>query len=102
MTENEFAWRPIVISPNATIRKSLLAVLKERCPDRTVISEYAAEAAVLEFMDTKRANVCFVDVCTDESRALGLIRELASTGLTIVAFHSGTEPGLILRCLRCG
>lgn len=102
MTQNEFSWRPLVISPNAAIRKSLLNVLVERCPERAVMNDYPAEAEILECVQAKHANVCFIDVSTDESRALLLIRTLASSEATIVALHIGSDSGLILRCLRCG
>src|SRR4051794_31330322 len=102
ITQNEFSWRPVVISPNAALRKPLLDVLIERCPERAVMSDYPTESAVLEFVNAKHANVCFVDVSTDESRALALVRVLASTELTIIALHTAADSGLILRCLRCG
>src|SRR4051794_2143556 len=98
ITQNELSWRPVVISPNSAIRKSLLNVLIERCPERALISDYPTEGEVLECVKSKSANVCFLDVSTDESRALLLIRTLASTGITIVAVHTGSDSGLILRC----
>jgi pilus assembly protein CpaE len=41
-------------------------------------------------------------VSADESRALALVRELASKELTLIVVHSVNDSGLILRCLRCG
>src|SRR5947209_3908931 len=104
MLDKRVFWRPLLISPNSSIRKPLIEGLCKRLPpsEHTVLSEYQSADRVLELVSTMNANLCLVDVSTDECRALALVRELTAKELTVVVLHTSDDSGLILRCLRCG
>ena len=105
MVRNRLLWRPVVISRNPSVYEPVLAMLRRHVPlapvDRVVIREFDS-ARVLDFVQSAGANVCFIDVSTDELRGLSLLRELSSKELTLIVLHNVTDSGLILRALRCG
>ena len=103
MLRNRLLWRPVVISRNPSVCQPLLAMLRQHLPsvERAVIPEFDS-AKVLDFVKSANANVCFVDLSTDELRALSLLRDLSSKELTLIVLHDVTDSGLMLRALRCG
>jgi pilus assembly protein CpaE len=100
---NTLFWRPVVISRNPAVCEPLLAMLRQHLPsvERAVIPDFDS-TKVLDFVKSVDANVCFIDVSTDELRALSLVRDLSSKELTLIVLHDVTDSGLMLRALRCG
>lgn len=105
MPQSEVCWRPIVVSANLLLQSSLLETLRLRIalPDDRVFSEYQEGSRILACAQANDVNLCFIDVSSDENRALRLVRELAAVrSLTIVALHNGMDADCLLRCVRNG
>lgn len=97
-------WRPLVLSANSALRTSLLNVLRHRIPvpENQAVSQFGNIQTILDLVKTYEANVCFIDVSTDEDQAQALIRELSARDLTVIALHTHSDSEVILRCIRCG
>ncbi len=104
MILGELYWRPIVLSANASIRSSLLDVLRYRfpVPEHRAVSKIPNIEAILDLVRTDEINVCFIDVSANEDQALAVIRELSARSLTVIALHTHSDSEVILRWIRCG
>jgi pilus assembly protein CpaE len=103
--QDEVCWRPVVVSVNPLLRSSLLETLCSRMalPEDRVFSEYPKLHRILACAQANDANLCFIDISSDEEQALRLVRDLAMTRpLTVVALHTDMSADRMLRCVRSG
>jgi pilus assembly protein CpaE len=94
-------WKPLVLCPNPEFARRMRSALSEiGIPEAEHAPGYPAPgdipAAVRE-----TCNIVFLDVTTNEDRALPLIGELCGA-MPVVALHARNDADLILRCLRRG
>ncbi len=95
------AWKPLVLCPHPDLARrvaSALAGLGIAVSER--IAAYPAPADPAPAL-RQTCNIAFLDVTSDEERALPLIAELCAV-MPVVALHSRNDADLILRCLRRG
>jgi len=101
-SEEPIVWRPLVVCPNAALARDIeAALLGAGIAGAQAAGEYPQTAAFAGLAARRRANVCFVDVDSDQERALLLISE-ASASMPVVAVNPRKDGDLILRCLRRG
>ncbi len=65
------------------------------------LPEYPRSGAIASLLDKQECNVCFLDVASNQEKALQLIAEAAPV-VPVVALNPQNDADLILRCLRRG
>lgn len=99
-------WKTLVIAPHRKMIGELKPLLSQHMPTAQVteLGSYPPRSAMSELLSMHRPALCFLDMVSDEERAMNLISELlaAEPGLAIVALLPGNDPDFILRCLRRG
>jgi Mrp family chromosome partitioning ATPase len=65
------------------------------------LQEYPQPAAIAGLAAEHQANLCFLDIATQQEQALALISETAPF-MPVVALNLKNDADLILRCLRRG
>ncbi|MBV8730460.1 MAG: hypothetical protein JO336_11710 [Acidobacteriia bacterium] len=79
----------------------LAAVRELGVEEPCVLDAYPRPGSVAGLAGHEQANLCFLDVRSNEEEALALISETAPV-MPVVALHPETDADLILRCLRRG
>lgn len=96
------AWRPLVVCPDADLaRRAQVALNELGLRDAVHIPEYPRTGAMAALGAEHHANICFIDLVTNEQHALLLVAE-AAVEMTVVAMHPQHDAELILRALRRG
>jgi pilus assembly protein CpaE len=99
-------WRVLCISPNADVRKHLIAVVAQGLPAAVVLesASYPEIGDLPGAFGLQAPNIVFLDVITNQTQALSLMPEIAklNRGINTVALLAANEPQLILKCLRSG
>jgi pilus assembly protein CpaE len=100
-TASPAAWKPLLLCPNAELARRMRSALSEiGLPEGERAAGYPAPGEIPAAL-RQACNIAFLDVTTDEDRALPLIAELCG-GMPVVALHARQDADLILRCLRRG
>ncbi len=95
-------WKPLVVCPDAPSSAGIGAALKELGVGAALtLNEYPATTPVSALAARTGANLCLLDVSTNQDQAARLIGE-ASACMPVVALHAGNDADLILRCVRLG
>jgi pilus assembly protein CpaE len=95
------AWKPLVLCPNPDLARRLRTALSEiGIPEAEHAPGYPAPGDIPAAV-RQACNIAFLDVATNEDRALPLIAELC-VAMPVVALHARNDADLILRCLRRG
>jgi pilus assembly protein CpaE len=95
-------WKPLLICPDAELeRRMRKALLEAGAPGAQVAGEYPHPGELAAIASRQQSNICFLDVVSDQERALRLISE-ASASMPVVALNPHKDADLILRCLRRG
>jgi pilus assembly protein CpaE len=101
-SEVPYAWKPLVICPNAPMALRVRSALGEQgLQDVCLVSQYPQAGAIAGIAARQGADICFLDVASNPERALQLISE-AAPSIPVVALNPGNDADLILRCLRLG
>lgn len=99
-------WKTLLISPNKKLIGELKPLLVQQLPTAQVseLGSYPPKASVGEVMTMHRPNLCFLDMMSDQDRAMSLIPEILAvdSNLSIVALLPANDPDFILRVLRRG
>ena len=96
------AWRPLVVCPDPALGRRILAALSELGLSNVPhVAEYPRSGAVAALAAENHANICFVDLLSNEEHALLLVAE-AAVEMTVVSLHPQHDAELILRALRRG
>jgi len=96
------AWRPLVVCPDPELTRRMLNVLRDLgLPDIPHIPEYPRTGSMAALGAEYHANICFVDLLTNEEHALLLVAE-AAVEMAVVSLHPHHDAELILRALRRG
>jgi pilus assembly protein CpaE len=94
-------WKPLVLCPNAELARRMRSALTEiGIPDAERAAGYPAPGEIPAAV-RQSCNIAFLDVTSNEDRALPLIAELCGS-MPVVALHARNDADLILRCLRRG
>jgi pilus assembly protein CpaE len=95
--------RALVISPDAAIRSELVALLARELPlaARMELEHYPGRSA-LEAAAGPGTRLCLLDVGSQPGVAAGILGAVSESGIPVVAVLPGSEPDLILQCLRQG
>ncbi len=97
-----YRWRPLVICPHPGMARQIAFSLREAgLEDIAQMAEYPRGGGAAALAAQAACNLCFLDVASNQERALALISETAST-LPVVALNPHNDADLILRCLRRG
>jgi len=95
-------WKPLIICPHPALARQLRAAMGELGVDcSSWLEEYPQPAAVVALAAQQQANLCFLDIATQQEQALALISETAPF-MPVVALNPKNDADLILRCLRRG
>ncbi len=95
-------WKPLVICPDRELARRICAALSEAgLPDAEAGHEYLRPGQIAALGARHETNVCFLDVASDQERALLLITEISAV-MPVVALSPQKDADLILRCLRRG
>lgn len=95
-------WRPLVVCPDPELARRLLASLTELGLGHAAhVSEYPRTGAMSALGAEHHANICFLDLLSNQQHALLLVAE-AAVEMAVVALHPQHDAELILRALRRG
>ena len=95
-------WKPLVICPDGDLERRIRGALVEAGAAGTQVArEYLHAGEIAAIAARQQTNICFLDVVSDQERALRLISE-ASAAMPVVALNPHKDADLILRCLRRG
>ncbi len=98
--------RVVVISPNAHMVVELEPILQAHLADvpTSTFKGYPSPRDLAGALSSTATHLVFLDTVSDREPALNLLAELARVGphVQVVALLSGSDPDLILRCLRAG
>ena len=95
-------WKPLIAAPHAVMAQAIRAALAELGIDEVqVLTEYPRPGAIAGLVTQYSANICFLDVASNEDEALPLISEAVPV-VPVVAMNPVNDADLILRCLRRG
>jgi Flp pilus assembly CpaE family ATPase len=95
-------WKPLIICPHPAMAPQIRAAMGELGVDCGLwLQEYPQPAAIAGLAAEHQANLCFLDIATQQEQALGLISETAPF-MPVVALNLKNDADLILRCLRRG
>ncbi len=99
-------WKALFVSSNPLMMRELTALLNRSLPQLSC-SQLESAPTPQQLTTTIRVespNLCFLDFARDPEKMLGLIPELLRLDrrLVIVALLPGSDPSLVLRCLRQG
>jgi pilus assembly protein CpaE len=94
-------WKPLVLCPNPELARRMRSALSEIGVAEAERSAGYPVPGEIPAAVRKSCNIAFLDVTTNEDRALPLITELAGA-MPVVALHARNDADLILRCLRRG
>lgn len=94
----------LLICPDRGKAGELMRLLGPQAASVVIRYLYPSGAALIGLLNTLRLTVCLVDADSDRDAALRLIAEInaRAPALPIVALLGGSNPELILRCLRQG
>lgn len=94
----------LLICPDRGKAGELMRLLGPRAASVVIRYLYPSSAALIGLLNTLRLTVCLVDADSDRDAALRLIAEInaRAPALPVVALLGGSNPDLILRCLRQG
>lgn len=99
-------WKTLLIAPQRRIITDLKPLLSQHMPTAQVteLGSYPPRNTVADVLATHRPTLCFLDMVSDQDRAMNLITELLAVNseLAIVALLPSNDPDFILRCLRRG
>ena len=96
-------FRPLVICPE----KALFAHLSTLWDgvgggEALQCHPYVNPEQALSLVSQGNANICFLDVGTNQQEALKLLGTLRKASIPVIALHTSNDPVLILSCLREG
>ena len=98
--------RGVVISPNAHMVRDLSRILESRLAGSSInfINSYPSPRDISSALGGGSLQLVFLDLVSDPERALQLLAEMARLGgqVQVLALLSGSDPDLMLRCLRAG
>ena len=95
-------WKPLIVSPHAVLARAIRAALSGLAiEEQQVLAEYPRAGSVAGLVAQHGANICFLDVATNQDEALPLISEAVPV-VPVVAMNPVNDADLILRCLRRG
>ena len=95
-------WKPLIVSPHAVLARAIRAALSSLTIDEPqVLAEYPRAGSMAGLVVQHGANICFLDVATNQDEALPLISETVPV-VPVVAMNPVNDADLILRCLRRG
>jgi pilus assembly protein CpaE len=92
-------WKPLIVSPSPDRLKR--AVAGAGLPDAIVLADYGPPRAIADLVARHACNICFLDVATDQEKALPVITEAAPL-IRVVAVIPCKDADVILRALRRG
>src|SRR5689334_6864740 len=96
------AWRPLVVCPDVHLSRRLLTAFGElRLHGVVHLDEYPRTGALASEAAEHHANVCFIDLFSNEEHALLLVSE-AAVEMPVISLHPQHDAELILRALRRG
>ncbi len=96
------SWKPLLVCPDRELARAIRAVLVELgVSEAAVAGEYPPRGEIAGLGSRQGCNICFIDVLSDQDRALELISEAAGA-MPVVALNPQKDADLILRCLRRG
>src|SRR5690242_9407797 len=90
-------WKPLVLCPNPELARRMRSALSEIGVAEAERSAGYPAPGEIPAAVRKSCNIAFLDVTTNEDRALPLITELAGA-MPVVALHARNDADLILRC----
>ncbi len=95
-------WKPLVAAPHAAMARAIRAALSQLgIHEVQLLIEYPLPGAIAALLAQHGANICFLDVASNEDEALPLISEAVPL-VPVVAMNPVNNADLILRCLRRG
>src|SRR5205085_768700 len=98
--------RGVVISPNAHMVRDLARLLESHLVGSSFnfINNYPSPRDVGSALGGGSMQLVFLDLVSDPERALLLLGEMVRLGsqVQVLALLSGSDPDLMLRCLRAG
>jgi pilus assembly protein CpaE len=94
-------WKLLVVCPHPVLSNQIRASVGGLGLETCSVSEYPVPGAIAGIATQHECNICFLDVATDQERALQLIAE-AAPAVPVVALNPKNDADLILRCLRRG
>ena len=95
-------WKPLVVCPDPELERRIRAALLDAgVPDAETGREYLRPGQIAAIGARRETNICFLDVASDQERALLLISEISAV-MPVVALSPQKDADLFLRCLRRG
>ena len=96
-------FRPLVICPDRALFAHLATLWGGIGSGVELESHpYLSQEQALGLVTQDGANMCFLDVGTNQQDALALLRVLRKAAVPVIALHTSNDPELILSCLREG
>jgi DNA-binding NtrC family response regulator len=97
-------WKALFVGPNTKIRRELTPLLAPHFAAFAGqdLEHYPTIGQLAETLRSVEPNLCFLDLISDRSAALGVVPDLLrlKPGLPIIAVMSANDSDLILQCLR--
>jgi pilus assembly protein CpaE len=99
-------WDALIISPDREMGAELRDLLSVEMRWSRLIDweTYPTSRVLGELTATAQVNLCFLDICSDQEQAFGVLSHVLGlpSRLAVVALLTDNNPELILRCLRRG
>lgn len=99
-------WQVLVLCPNPRLRFELRGLLSRQAPRLRLVEreEYPSAEELSRLLSTVPPDLCFLDVGTDQERALALLKEssVLAARVLVVALVARNDAHLILRSMRLG
>lgn len=99
-------WKTLVISPSKALFQEMAPLLNQHLSRSSVFEmhAYPDRKTVLELGGPQGPNLCFLDLGSDQDRALALIAELLTIqpAMKIVVLLGVKNPDIILKAMRQG
>jgi pilus assembly protein CpaE len=98
--------RGVVISPNSRMVRELATLLESHLAGSSInfVNSYPSPRDIGSALGGGSLQLVFLDLVSDPERALQLLTEMVRLGgqVQVLALLSGSDPDLMLRCLRAG
>lgn len=96
------AWKPLVVCPHPELAERLRSALEAVGVTAAHFErEYPVNGEIAGLASRHHSNICFLDVASQEDRALLLVSEAAGL-MPVVGLNTRKDADLMLRCLRRG
>ena len=95
-------WKLLIVCPHPLMSRQVRAAIDQLgFEDASILDDYPRMGVVNSIAAKNQANLCLLDVASQQEQALPLISEVAPV-MPVVALNPSNDADLILRCLRRG